>query len=293
MSISASVVKELRERTGAGMMECKSALVEANGDIEAALDILRKRGQAKADKKASRIAAEGRVELAMDVAGKNGVIVEINCETDFVARDDSFLAFAREVAQTALDKQPADVAALLLLPAKSGATLDSVRQDLIAKIGENITVRRLEGLQATGRLGSYIHGSRIGVLVDVTGGDDELVRDLAMHVAASRPQFVTIDEVPAVTVERERGILAEQAVQENKPPEITTKMVEGRLRKFFNEITLVGQPFVKDPDVTVGKLLEKRKATVRRFVRFEVGEGIEKKAANFADEVRAQLEAHA
>jgi elongation factor Ts len=293
MSISASVVKELRERTGAGMMECKSALVEAKGDIETAAEILRKRGQAKADKKAGRVAAEGRVELALSADGRTGVLVEINCETDFVARDAGFLSFAREAAQLALSKAPADLAALLELPAASGASLESVRQELVAKIGENINIRRFEIVSATGRLSTYLHGTRIGVIVDVTGGDEELGRDVAMHVAASRPQCVAVEEVPAETLERERRILSEQAAQEGKPPEIVAKMVEGRLRKFLNEITLLGQPFVRDPDTSVGKLLKARQATVHRFVRLEVGEGIEKKAANFAEEVRAQLEAHA
>jgi elongation factor Ts len=293
MSISASVVKELRERTGAGMMECKSALVEANGDIEAAAEILRTRGQAKADKKASRVAAEGRIELALAADGKSGVIAEINCETDFVARDDNFLRFAAEAARLALAHAPADVAALLALARAGGGTLEDLRKELVAKIGENINIRRFELVRATGQLGTYLHGTRIGVLVDVAGGDDELRRDLAMHVAASRPQCVSADDVPEDILARERRILAEQAAQEGKPAEIVAKMVEGRLRKYLNEITLLGQPFVKDPDTSVGKLVQSRKATVQRFVRLEVGEGIEKKAANFAEEVRAQLEAHA
>jgi elongation factor Ts len=293
MNISASVVKELRERTGAGMMECKSALVEAKGDLETALEILRTRGQAKADKKAGRVAAEGRIELALAGDGGAGVLVEVNCETDFVARDESFLEFAREAAALALAHSPADVAALTQLPCRAGGTLEDLRKELIAKIGENIGVRRFERIVAAGRLSTYLHGSRIGVIVDVADGDAELGRDLAMHVAASRPQWLGADDVPADTVQRERRILAEQAAQEGKPPEIVAKMVEGRLRKFLNEVTLLGQPFVKDPDVTVGKLVQSHKATVRRFVRLEVGEGVEKKAANFAEEVRAQLEAHA
>lgn len=293
MSISASVVKELRERTGAGMMECKSALVEAKGDLEAAAEILRTRGQAKADKKASRVAAEGRIELALAADGKSGVIAEINCETDFVARDANFLGFAAEAARLALDHAPADVPALLALGRAGGGTLEDLRKELVAKIGENINIRRFERVQATGQLGTYLHGTRIGVIVDVAGGDDELRRDLAMHVAASRPQCVSADDVPADALARERRILTEQASQEGKPAEIVAKMVEGRLRKFLNEITLLGQPFVKDPDTTVAKLVQSRKATVQRFVRLEVGEGIEKKAANFAEEVRAQLEAHA
>lgn len=292
MSISASVVKELRERTGAGMMECKSALVEANGDIEAALDILRTRGQAKADKKAGRVAAEGRIELAIAPDGRSGVLVEINCETDFVARDESFLSFAREAAALALAGRPADVAALGALPRSGGGALEELRKDLVARIGENISIRRFERVDASGVLHSYLHGTRIGVLVDLVAGDDELGRDLAMHVAASRPQCVAPEDVAAEVVERERRIFTEQAARENKPPEILARMVEGRLKKFLNEIALVGQPFVKDPDTSVGKLLASRQARVVRFARLEVGEGMEKKAANFAAEVRAQLEAH-
>jgi elongation factor Ts len=294
MTISASVVKELRERTGAGMMECKGALVEANGDVEVALEILRTRGQAKADKKASRVAAEGRVEVALTADGKTGAILEINCETDFVARDENFLGFAREAAALVLARAPADVAALLALPRTAGeGTLEDLRKELIAKIGENINVRRFQIVAAEGQIGIYVHGARIGVIVDVVGGDDELRRDLAMHIAAARPQCVSPEEVPAETLDRERRILSEQAAQEGKPAEIVAKMVEGRVRKYLNEITLLGQPFVKDPDSTVGKLVQARKAAVRRFVRIEVGEGIEKKAANFAEEVRAQLQAHA
>jgi elongation factor Ts len=219
--------------------------------------------------------------------------MEINCETDFVARDANFLGFAAEAAQLALARAPVDVAALMQLPRAAGGSLEDLRKELVAKIGENIAVRRFEVLGAAGQFGSYLHGARIGVLVDVVGGDDELRRDLAMHIAASRPQCVSPEEVPAETMDRERRILTEQAATEGKPPEIVAKMVEGRLRKFLNEVTLLGQPFVKDPDTSVGKLVQARKATVKRFVRLEVGEGIEKKAANFAEEVRAQLEAHA
>jgi len=291
MSISASVVKELRERTGAGMMECKSALVEAKGDVEAALEILRTKGQAKADKKASRIAAEGRVEVALSADGKTGAIIEVNCETDFVARDESFLAFTRAAVDLALARLPADTGALLALPCDSG-TLEDRRQQLVAKIGENITVRRFELVKGSGHLGAYVHGGRIGVVVDVAGGDDELRRDLAMHVAATKPRCVSPDDVPADDLARERRILTEQASQEGKSADITAKMVEGRLRKYLNEVTLLGQPFVKDPDISVAKLVQSRNATVVRFVRIEVGEGIEKKTANLAEEVRAQLEAH-
>ncbi len=294
MNIAASVVKELRERTGAGMVECKSALVEAGGDVEAALDILRTRGQAKADKKAGRVAAEGRVELAISPDGKSGVLVEVNCETDFVARDDSFLAFAREAAALALAAKPVDVGALGELARRAApGSLEDLRKELIARIGENIGIRRFEIIDAAGALSSYVHGSRIGVLVDFSGGDEELGRDLAMQVAASRPQCVAPEQVDPAVVERERRIFSEQAAQEDKPAEIRAKMVEGKLRKYLNEITLVGQPFIKDDKVNVGQLLKTRKANVHRFVRLEVGEGIEKKVTNFAEEVRAQMEAHA
>jgi elongation factor Ts len=289
MTITASLVKELRERTGVGMMECKKVLVEVNGDLDSAQELLRTRGQATADKKAGRIAADGRVEIATGASG--AIIVEVNCETDFVAKDDSFAAFSRQVAQQAVDHQPGDLAALMALPSEAGETLEDARQTLIARIGENISVRRFQFISPTGLLGRYLHGDRIAVLVDVEGGDDDLRKDLAMHIAASGPQCVSPDEVPAATLEKERQILTERAAQEGKPAEIVQKMVEGRLRKYLGEITLLGQPFVKDPDITVGKLLQQKKATVHAFVRMEVGEGIEKKSENFAAEVQAQIEA--
>lgn len=276
MSISAGLVKELRERTSAGMMECKNALVEADGNLDAAAEILRTRGQAKADKKAGRIAAEGRIELARAKDGKSAVVMEINCETDFVARDDNFLAFVRGTASLALERAPDDVEALLRLTRpEGGGTLDDWRRELVAKVGENINVRRYTLMTASGQLGTYVHTNRIGVIVDVIGGDEELRRDLAMHIAASKPQCVTAAEVPPATLDRERRILTEQAALEGKPPEIVAKMVEGRLRKFLNEITLMGQPFVKDPDTSVASLVKARNASVRQFVRLEVGEGLD------------------
>jgi len=287
MAITASLVKELRERTGAGMMECKKVLVEADGDLDAAQELLRKRGQAKADKKAGRVAAEGRIELA----GANGfaALVEINCETDFVAKDENFVSFAKAVAAAAAG---ADVDGVDALMAAGGAdSLEESRKALVAKIGENISVRRFARLKPQGEAASYLHGVRIGVLVDISGGDDELRRDLAMHIAATNPRCVAAADLPADEIDKEREILAEQAAGEGKPPEIVAKMVEGRLRKYLNEITLLGQPFVKDPDVTVEKLLKQHDATVNGFVRFEVGEGIEKKVEDFAAEVQAQVEA--
>jgi elongation factor Ts len=293
MSISVTAVKELRERTGAGMMECKNALTEAKGDIEAAQEILRTRGQAKADKKAGRVAAEGRIELALGTGDQSGVVIEINCETDFVARDSNFLAFSAEAARLALAHSPPEISALMQLTAAGGSSLENVRKELVSKIGENVTIRRFERIDAGGTLGSYLHGTRIGVIVDVAGGDETLRRDLAMHIAATSPRWIDAGDVPEEILQRERRILSEQAAQEGKPPEIVARMVEGRLKKFLNEVTLLGQPFVKDPDTSIGNLLKASKATVRRFARLQVGEGIEKKAANFADEVRAQVEAHA
>jgi len=291
MTITASLVKELRERTGAGMMDCKKALVETNGDADAAAELLRTTGQAKAEKKAGRIAAEGRVEIAINDAGQ-AVLMEINCETDFVAKDENFLGFAAAAADLALQTAPADVDALLASDLPGGGNLEEARKTLVAKIGENIAVRRFESLAAQGQIGQYMHGNRIGVIVDVTGGDDELRKDIAMHIAAAAPICISEADVPADQLERERRILTEQSEQEGKPPEIVAKMVEGRLRKFLAEITLQGQVFVKDPDITVGKLLQQKGASVSAFARIEVGEGIEKKQEDFAAEVEAQVRAN-
>jgi elongation factor Ts len=289
MTITASLVKELRERTGAGMMECKKALVEVDGDLEAAQELLRKIGQASAIKKSGRIAAEGRIALATSKAA--AVIVEVNCETDFVAKDDNFLGFARQVADMALEHSPADLDTLMALQLPSGESLEEARNTLVAKIDEKIKVRRFEAIQVRGAIGSYLHGARIGVLVDVEGGDEALRKDLAMHIAASSPSRISAEDVPADEVEKERKFLSEQAAQEGKPPEIVAKMIDGRLRKYLNEITLLGQPFVKDTDINIGKLLQQADATVHSFVRLEVGEGIEKKVENFAEEVQAQVNA--
>lgn len=286
MAISAAQVKELRERTGAGMMECKKALSAVDGDIEAAIEHLRKTGLAKADKKSGRIAAEGRIMLAEGDEGT--VLVEINCETDFVAKDESFLAFAEAVAAAAATGRHGDVAALLQAE-HDGATLDEARQALIAKIGENIQVRRMARVEPAGTLGAYLHGTKIGVLVDVENGDEALARDLAMHVAASRPEYVREDEIPEAVVAKEKAILMAQAEASGKPADIVEKMVGGRLRKNLAALTLEGQPFVKDQDLTVGKLLAQHKARVAGFVRLEVGEGIEKDKGDFAAEVMAQV----
>lgn len=288
MSISAAEVKALRERTGAGMMECKKALVETGGDIEAAIEAMRKSGLAKADKKAGRTAAEGRIALAVE--GKSAVLVEVNCETDFVAGGDDFAAFADGVAQAALKSSPDDVEALSALEFDGGETVDTRRRELVAKIGENINVRRFERISSEGMLGRYVHGVRIGVLVDLEGGDEELAKDVAMHIAASNPVCVGPEDVPADVLDKEREIHRAQAEQSGKPAEIVEKMIEGRLRKYVNEIALTGQPFVKNPDQSVGALLKEHGARVLRFVRFEVGEGIEKEETDFASEVMAQVQ---
>ena len=292
MAVTAEAVKALRERTGAGMMECKKALVEANGDLEAAAEAMRKSGLAKADKKAGRVAAEGVVAIERGTDGRSAAIVEVNSETDFVAREKDFQSFAAEVAKAALSARPADLEALLATKLPTGQTVEETRRALIARIGENIGVRRFEIVTTAGHLASYLHGSRIGTLVLLEGGDETLGRDLAMHVAAINPQYLSVDEVPADFLAKEREIemaKAEAEAQGKKPREIIAKMVEGRLRKSLGEITLLGQPFVRDPEVTVEKLLAKSGAKVRGYVRYEVGAGIEKKQENFADEVMAAV----
>ena len=287
MTISASMVKELRERTGAGMMECKKALTESNGDLDLAVENMRKAGLAKADKKAGRVAAEGRI--AIQQAGDAVSMVEVNCETDFVANGDEFGAFATAVAKAVLAKAPADMDVLNGVKLDSGEDVDTARRNLVAKIGENISVRRFERYQTQGGvLGSYIHGTRIGVLVELKGGTPVLAKDVAMHVAASRPMCVKPEQVPAEVLDKEREIIRAQSADSGKPAAIIDKMVEGRLKKFLAEVTLLGQPFVKDPDQSVEKLLKTAGAEAVRFVRFEVGEGIEKKQEDFAAEVMAQ-----
>jgi len=291
MSISAEAAKQLRERTGAGMMECKKALVETQGDLDAAAELMRKQGLAKADKKAARVAAEGVIALEKSADGKSAVMAEINCETDFVAREADFQSFSSEVAKVALAAKPADLEALNALKLASGETVDERRRALIAKIGENISVRRHASLAATGFLGAYRHGTRIGAMVAIEGGSAELAHDLAMHVAASNPDYLSAADVPADVVAKEREIETEKALAEGKPAEIVAKMVEGRLRKTFNEKALLGQAFVKDPDQSIEKLLKAAKAEVKAFRRFEVGAGIEKKQDDFVGEVMAQVKA--
>lgn len=291
MNISAAMVKELRERTGSGMMECKKALQEASGDMEAAVELMRKAGLAKADKKSGRTAAEGLISTRTSADGKRAVILEINCETDFVAKGDDFTDFADKVVETALDSTAGSLEDLFatMIPS-TGSSVEETRRAMIAKIGENINVRRFESITSErGIVASYLHGTRIGVLVELIGGDQALGRDIAMHVAASKPLCVEDKDVPAETVAKEREIAKAQAEAEGKPANIVEKMVEGKIKKFLGEVALLGQPFVKDPDQTVGKLLSSRGASVGRFVRFEVGEGIEKAESNFAEEVMAQV----
>jgi elongation factor Ts len=292
MAITAAQVKELRQRTGCGMMECKKALVEADGNMDTAAEELRKSGLAKADKKAGRVAAEGMIVVEVSGDRKTGVVVEVNSETDFVAKKDEFQDFARAVAARIMKDQPADLEALVALPLKDGGeTVEEARRGLVASIGENITVRRFYLRQATsGSVSSYLHGNRIGVLVEIAGGDDDLARDVAMHIAASKPVCIDESGVPQEMLDKEKEIFSAQAEASGKPADIIEKMVGGRIRKFLGEITLMGQPFVKDPDQTVGKLLKAAGATVAGFDRLELGEGVEKKTENFAEEVMAQVQ---
>lgn len=285
MAVTAALVKELRERTGAGMLDCKKALVETDGDIELAIENMRKSGQAKAAKKAGRIAAEG-VILTKVEAGR-ATMLELNCETDFVARDEGFLKFGNELLEVAAANNINDIEALNDAEL-NGSKVSEVRDALVAKIGENISPRRVINVEGD-TLGAYVHGGRIGVISILTGGDEELAKDVAMHVAAASPQFVKPENVPAEVVEKEKEIQIEIAIQSGKPADIAEKMVAGRMKKFTGEVSLTGQPFVKDPSISVAELLKNNSADVINFVRFEVGEGIEKKTEDFAAEVAAQI----
>lgn len=292
MQITAAMVKELRERTGSGMMECKKALQEVDGDMETAIENMRKSGLAKADKKAGRTAAEGLVAVAVSDDKKDAAIVEVNCETDFVSGGDDFKAFTNAVAQRILKNSPADLVTLMAMPLEDGGkSIEEVRQEMVARIGENIQLRRFVRKSTDGSFGSYLHGARMGVLVEMSKDDAELIKDVAMHIAASNPVCVNESEVPEDLLAREKDILIAQARESGKPDEIIEKMIVGRIRKYLAEITLLGQPFVKDPDQTVEQLLKSKGAEVKSFNRFEVGEGIEKKQENFADEVMAQVNA--
>jgi elongation factor Ts len=294
MAVTAEAVKMLRERTGAGMMECKKALVETNGDLEAAAELMRKSGLAKADKKATRVAAEGVIVIERSGDGKRAAVVEVNCETDFVAREKDFQAFAAGVAKAVLAQRPASLEALAALKLDGQGPVDEVRRALIAKIGENISVRRFDVIEAPAVVGTYLHGTRIGALVAMKSGDDAVAKDIAMHVAAINPQRISAADVPSDEVAKERSIFVEQAASEpknaGKPREILEKIVEGKVRKWLNEITLLGQPFVKDDKQTVEQYLKKAGGEVLSMVRYEVGAGIEKKQEDFAEEVRKQVE---
>lgn len=289
VNISASLVKELRERTGAGMMECKRALVENKGDIEAAIDAMRKSGQAKADKKAGRTTAEGIVIALVSNDKKDAILLEVNCETDFVARDSNFIQFAQTTAQKALSSHASTLESVLNLKLENGETVDEARHALVAKIGENIQVRRYVYKKSSHQLMSYVHGNRIAALVDIEGGNNDLGKDIAMQVIASNPSVVKPSDVPQDIIEKEKEIFSAQAKSSGKPENIIQKMTEGRINKFLDEISLIGQPFIKNPDETVGKLLANAKANVHGFVRMAVGEGIEKEKSNFAEEVMAQV----
>ncbi len=285
--ITASMVKELREQTGLGMMECKKALAESDGDMKKAEDLLRIKSGAKATKAASRIAAEGMIGSFISVDGKLGALVEVNCETDFVAKNDDFSAFAKEAAKLVAEHKPADVAALSNLKLASGQTVEEARKALVMKLGENMTLRRMVRFETAGRLSVYLHGTKIGVMMDVQGGDEQLGKDLAMHVAASKPICVSKEQVSSELLAKEREIYTAQAAESGKPANIVEKMVDGRIAKYLAEVTLVGQPFVKNPDETVEKLLAAKNAKVNTFQMFIVGEGIEKKVVDFAAEVAA------
>ena len=285
--ISAKMVAQLREATGLGMMECKKALVETEGDIQKAEELLRIKSGAKASKVAGRTAAEGTVAQFITADGKIGALVEVNCETDFVAKDDGFLSFVKAAAQLVAEANPADVDALGAVKTADGSTLEEVRKALIAKVGENIGVRRFVRYETAGKLATYLHGAKIGVLVDLAGGDDTIGKDVAMHIAASKPVCVSKEEVSQDLLAKEREIYTAQAAESGKPANIVEKMVEGRIQKYLAEITLLGQQFVKTPDVTVEKMLADAGAKVARFQMFVVGEGIEKKVVDFAAEVAA------
>jgi elongation factor Ts len=291
MAITAALVKELRERTGAGMMDCKKALVETNADLEAAIDLMRASGAAKAAKKAGRIASEGLVNVTTSDDNRDAVILEVNSETDFVTKGSAFIDFVNELGALALKNKPASVEEFLTQTLDSGETVDQAREGIIAKIGENISVRRVQSINSgKGVLGAYKHGDRIAVLTVLTGSDEDLAKDIAMHIAASKPECVSEDELSADLLEREKAIFIEQAKESGKPDDIIEKMIVGRMKKFVNEVTLYGQSFVKDPDMTVGALVKSKSSEVESFVRYEVGEGIEKKEDNFVEEVMAQAQ---
>ncbi|MEJ6558398.1 MAG: translation elongation factor Ts [Candidatus Thioglobus sp.] len=290
MAITAALVKDLRERTGAGMMDCKRALTETNGDMEAAIDLMRTSGAAKAAKKSGRVAAEGLVKVNISDDNKTATILEVNSETDFVTKGDDFINFVNTLGELALKTKPADIEEFLTQTLDNGDSLDKAREDIVAKVGENVSIRRVKTVTVdSGVIGAYKHGERIAVLAVLEGGDETLAKDIAMHVAATRPECVTEDQLDAALLEREKAIFVEQARESGKPENIIEKMIGGRMKKFVNEVTLYGQAFVKNPDTTVGALAKASNAEVVSFIRYEVGEGIERKEENFADEVAAQM----
>ena len=290
MQITATMVKELRERTGAGMMECKKALTESSGDMDAAIEQMRKSGQAKADKKAGRIAAEGAIIISTSSDAKQAAIVEINCETDFVAKDEQFQVFSKQLSELVLENDIRTVEELNNLNTGSGQSVEQARLELVTKIGENIKIRRFEKIKADSAIASYVHGKRIGVLIEYSGGSVEVGKDIAMHVAATNPLCISETEVPSDVLDKEKEIAKAQADASGKPPEIVEKMVMGKVKKFIKENTLLGQAYVKDDSITVKKYLKGENASINKFIRFEVGEGLEKRSENFADEVMKQID---
>jgi len=291
MAITAALVKELRERTGAGMMDCKKALVETNADLEAAIDLMRTSGAAKAAKKAGRVASEGLVSVNISDDNRHAAILEVNSETDFVTKGSAFIDFVEALGALALKHRPESVESFVNLKLDSGETVDEAREGIIAKIGENISVRRVQIVSTeSGILGAYKHGDRIAVLTVLSSQDPELAKDIAMHIAASRPECVSEGQLSSDLLDREKAVFIEQAKESGKPDNIIEKMIVGRMKKFVNEVTLYGQAFVKDPDITVGDLVKSKNSEVESFVRYEVGEGIEKKEDNFVEEVMAQAQ---
>lgn len=290
MAITASLVKELRERTGAGMMDCKKALTETDGDMEAAIDLMRTSGAAKVAKKAGRVAAEGLINVSIADDGKTAIILEVNSETDFVTKGDAFIDFVNTLGALALKTTPTNIEEFLSQTLDNGDSLEKAREDIVAKVGENVAIRRVQTVTVdNGVIGAYKHGERIAVLTVLEGGDETLAKDIAMHIAATRPECITEEELSSDLLEREKAIFVEQARESGKPDNIIEKMIVGRMKKFVGEVTLYGQAFVKDPDTTVGALAKSNNAEVKSFIRFEVGEGIEKKEENFAEEVAAQM----
>ena len=288
--ITAQAVKDLRKKTGLGMMDCKKALTETDGDMEAAIDLMRTSGAAKAAKKAGRVAAEGLINVSIADDGKTAIILEVNSETDFVTKGDAFIDFVNTLGALALKTTPTNIEEFLSQTLDNGDSLEKAREDIVAKVGENVAIRRVQTVTVdNGVIGAYKHGERIAVLTVLEGGDETLAKDIAMHIAATRPECITEEELSSDLLEREKAIFVEQARESGKPDNIIEKMIVGRMKKFVGEVTLYGQAFVKDPDTTVGALAKSNNAEVKSFIRFEVGEGIEKKEENFAEEVAAQM----